>query len=237
MIHFIARKALMPTLLALAIAPLSLAASADTDKAERHQQRHVERLDTLQERLGFDDATRAELEAAHQEIRDAHLELKEQDFDSRDERREAYRELHQQHRAALDEILTEEQREELRSAMREQHEERHAERRETMQERLTALVDSWDLSDEEREALTEIRESLYQDMRELRDQEFDDRDERHAAFRELRDEHHAALSEILSDEQLEELKAAIQPKRGDHHGKRDHHHHGKRDHRGERGAG
>lgn len=134
MISSIARKALMPTLLALAIAPLSLAASADTDKTEHHQQRH-------------------------------------------------------------------------------------AEHREAMQERLTALVDSWELSDEERTTLTEIRESLYQDMRELRAQEFDDRDERRSAYRELRDEHHAALSELLSNEQLEELKAAVKPKRGDH-GKR-----------------
>ncbi|MBD3895654.1 hypothetical protein IEI94_07290 [Halomonas sp. ML-15] len=230
MIRLTARKTLMPALLALAIAPLSLTATAgnhgdDAAKGERYQQKHVERLDAMQERLGFGDDTRAELEAAHAELRDAHRDLKDQDFASRDERRNAYHALHEQHRAALDEIFTDEQRQELRSAMHEKMQERRAEYREAMQERLTALVDDWGLSDEERNALTEIRESLYADMRELRDQDFDSRDARRDAYNALRDEHHAALAELLDEQQLEELKAAMQPKGGHrHYGKRGHHH-------------
>ncbi|PAU78165.1 hypothetical protein [Halomonas salipaludis] len=237
MIRLSLRKTLMPALLALAIAPLSLAVSAadhgdDAAQGERYQHKHAAHLDAMQQRLGFDDDTRAELQAAHAEMRDAHRDLKGQDFDSRDERRDAYRELHEQHRAALDDILTDEQREELRSAMREKMQEHRAERREAMQERLTALVDGWELSDEERAALTETREALYSDMRELREQEFDSRDERREAYQALRDEHHAALTELLDEQQLEELKAAMQPK-GSKHG---HRHHGKRGHPSERDA-
>ena len=230
MIRMNVRKALMPALLALTIAPLSLAASAgshgdDAIKGERYQHKHAEHLDAMQERLGFDDDTRAELEAAHAELRDAHRELKAHEFASRDERHEAYHELHEQHRAALDEILTDEQREELRSVMHEKMQEHHAERREAMEQRLTALVDSWELSDAERDTLTEVRENLYRDMRELREQEFDSREERRDAYNALRDEHHAALAEILDERQLEELKAAMQPTGGPrHHGKRGHHH-------------
>ena len=227
MIRLTVRKTLMPALLALAIAPLSLAATAgnhgdDTAKGERYQQ-NAAHLDAMQQRLGFDDDTRAELEAAHAEMRDAHRDLKGQDFDSRDERRDAYRELREQHRAALDDILTDEQRAELRSAKRENMQEHRAERREAMQERLTALVDGWELSDEERAALTETREALYRDMRELHEQEFDSRDERREAYQALRDEHRATLAELLDEQQLEELKAAMQPK-GVKHG---HRHHGK----------
>ncbi|SDL36213.1 hypothetical protein SAMN05192555_10422 [Franzmannia pantelleriensis] len=237
MMRMTVRKSLMPALMALAIAPLSLAASAgshsdDAIKGERYQHKHAEHLDAMQEHLGFDDDTRAELEAAHAELRDAHRELKAHEFASRDERHEAYHELHEQHRAALDEILTDEQREELRSAMREKMQEHHAERRKAMQERLTALVDSWELSDDEREALTEVRESLYADMRELREQAFDSREERRDAYRALRDEHHAALAELLDEQQLEELKATMQPK-GRKHG---HRHHGTRGHHPERNA-
>ncbi|APX94059.1 hypothetical protein BWR19_14570 [Halomonas sp. 1513] len=221
MIRMTVRKTLMPALLALAIAPLSLAVSAAdhgdaSAKGERYQQKHVERLDAMQERLGFGDDTRAELEAAHAELHDAHRDLKDQDFASRDERRDAYHELHEQHRAALDEILTDEQREELRSAMREKMQERRAEYREAMQERLTTLVDGWELSDAEREALTEVRQGMYRDMRELRSQAFDSRDERREAYRALRDEHRAALAEILDEQQLEELKATMQPNGGKH---------------------
>lgn len=112
------------------------------------------------------------------------------------------------------------------SAKGERYQQTHAEHRQAMQERLTTLVDGWELSDAEREALTEVRESMYRDMRELHDQDFDSRDERREAYRALRDEHRAALAEILDEQQLEELKAAMQPK----------HRHGKRGDKPERDA-
>ncbi|WP_111414005.1 hypothetical protein [Billgrantia lactosivorans] len=203
------RKLLMPALLAVATAPLSLAAVAFPGKSEggwseQHQQRFEEHRQALFERADLDEETRSALEAAHGE----HLE--------------AMRELHEQHRERMDEILDEEQREALREAKREMRLEMHGERHRGMQERLATLVDSWELSDAERERLTELRESLYADMRALRDQQFDSREERREAWQTLRDEHREALGEVLSEEQIAALEAFMQPRHHKGHGK----HHG-----------
>ncbi|MEQ4540780.1 MAG: hypothetical protein ABN479_17755 [Billgrantia sp.] len=209
----ITRNMLMPALLAVAIAPMSLAAVAAPGQGEggwheQRQERFQERRQALFERAGLDEETRSALEEAH------------------DEHMQALRELHEQHRERMDEILDEEQREALREAKREMRQEHRAERggerRQSMQQRLTTLVDSWELSDEERERLTELRESLYADMQELRGQEFDSREERREAWQELRDEHHEALSEVLTEEQIDALKAFMQ--QGKHKG---HKHHGR----------
>ena len=206
------RNLLMPALLAVAIAPMSLAAVAapgqGDDWQEQRQERFEEHRQALFERAGLDEEARSALEEAH------------------DEHMQALRDLHQQHRERMDEILDEEQRDALREAKRELHKERRAERGEGarggMQERLTTLVDSWDLSDEERERLTELRESLYGDMQELRDQEFDSREERREAWQSLRDEHRQALGEVLSEEQIEALQTFMKPqhKGHKHHGQR-----------------
>ncbi|WP_209473669.1 hypothetical protein [Billgrantia antri] len=210
----VTRKLLMPALLAVAIAPLSLAAFATPGQGEGgwHEQRHErfeERRQELFERAGLDEETRSALEEAHGE----HMQ--------------ALRELHERHRERMDEILDEEQREALREAKRDMHQERHGERHQGMQERLATLVDSWELSDEERDRLTELRESLYADMQELRNQEFDSRAERREAWQALRAEHREALGEVLTDEQIAALEAFMQPRHPHGHGK----HHGER-HRG-----
>lgn len=208
------RNLLIPALLAVAIAPMSLAAlAAPTGSDGWHEQRQArfeERRQALFERAGLDEETRSALEEAH------------------DEHVQALRELHEQHRERMDEILDEEQREALREAKREmrqeQHGERSSERRENMQERLTTLVDSWELTDEERERLTELRESLYADMQDLRGQEFDSREARREAWQSLRDEHRQALGEVLTEEQIAALEAFMQPRHHKGHGK----HHGER---------
>ncbi|WP_445158294.1 hypothetical protein [Halomonas sp. E14] len=196
------RKLFMPALLALAIAPLSLTATAQPAQGangwnEQRHERFQERRQALFERAGLDEETRSALEEAHSE----HMQ--------------ALRELHEQHRERMDEILDEEQREALRDAKREMRQEHMQSKRGGqaaggMQARLTALVDSWDLSDEERERLTELRESLYADMQELRGQSFDSREERREAWQALRDEHHEALSELLTDEQIAEMREVMQ---------------------------
>ncbi|MBZ0329451.1 hypothetical protein KZO25_03875 [Halomonas sp. ANAO-440] len=194
------RTLLMPALLAVAIAPLSLAATAGQGDKGWNEQRQA-----LFERAGLDEETRAALEEAH------------------DEHRQALRELHQQHRERMDEILDEDEREALREAKREMRQEHHGERqgygRQGFPQRLSTLVDSWDLSDEEREELTELRQSLYADMRELREQSFDSREERREAWQALRDEHQEALGEVLSEEQIEAMKAMMQPQGHKGHGK------------------
>ncbi|MCE9665796.1 hypothetical protein LY622_20425 [Halomonas sp. M5N1S17] len=202
------RTLLMPALLAVAIAPLSLAATAgqgDKDWSEQRQERFEERRQALFERAGLDEETRAALEEAHEE------------------HHQALRELHQQHRERMDQILDEEEREALREAKREMRQEQRGERHgyghQDMPQRLSALVDSWELSDEEREELTELRQSLYADMRELRGQTFDSREERREAWQALRDEHQEALGELLSEEQIEAMKAMMQPRGHKGHGK------------------
>ncbi|MFC3284995.1 hypothetical protein [Litchfieldella rifensis] len=202
MIRLTTRKLLMPALLAIAIAPLSLAASAAPGDESRHpwNERHQEQRQALYERAGIDEATRAALEEAHAE------------------HREAQRELREQHHERVNDILGEEQHEALKAAMREMHEERHAERRQAMQERLDALIDSWGLDEAERQALHDAREAMMADARELRDQEFDNREDRRAAWLEIRDEHRAALAEILTDEQLAELREIMKSPHAHHKG-------------------
>ncbi|WP_206022742.1 hypothetical protein [Billgrantia bachuensis] len=203
------RNLLIPALLAVAIAPMSLAAIAFPAQSDGgwHEQRHErfeERRQAMFERAGLDEETRSALEEAH------------------DEHYQAMRELHERHRERMDEILDEEQREALREAKREMRQERQGERRDErlqdMQERLTTLVDSWELSDAERERLTELRESLYADMQELRGQQFDSREERREAWQSLRDEHRDALGEVLTDEQIAALEAFMQPRHAKGHG-------------------
>jgi Spy/CpxP family protein refolding chaperone len=203
------RNLLLPALLAVAIAPMSLSAIAAPEGdswQEQRQERFEERRQAIFERAGLDDETRSELEELHSE----HMQ--------------ALRELHEQHRDRMDEILDEEQREALREAKREMRQEYRAERgkerHQGLQQRLTALVDSWDLSDEEREELTELRESLYADMQELRSQSFDSREERREAWQGLRDEHKEALGELLSDEQIAEMQGVMRSGKGMGYGKR-----------------
>ena len=76
-----------------------------------------------------------------------------------------------------------------------EHRQQHEQRRATLQQRLAELVDSWELSEADREA--------------LREGDVGSRQERREAVRELREEHHEALAEILSDEQIEEMRTVI----------------------------
>ena len=212
----LSRKWLAPALLAIAVAPLALSATAAhhgkgeggwSEKHQQWQEARAEHRQALFERAGLEEATREALNEAHRQ------------------HREAMRELHEQHRERLAEILDDDQRaalEEARGEMRREHRaEMLEQRRSAMQERLEALVDDWDLSYEEREALHETRQAIYTDMSELRERDFDSREARRDAMREMRDEHQAALAEVLSAEQLEEMQTTIQ--RSDYRGHGKHH--------------
>ncbi|CAM4002188.1 hypothetical protein VRRI112168_10025 [Vreelandella rituensis] len=99
-------KFLAPALFALAIAPFTLTAQAgqDDDKAERghgRMQLHEEHRQALHERAGFDEETRAELASAHEEYLAARRELRDQ------------------HRERMDEILDEDEQQALHDAMQE----------------------------------------------------------------------------------------------------------------------
>ncbi|MDR5901777.1 hypothetical protein [Halomonas icarae] len=91
-------------------------------------------------------------------------------------------------------------------------------RAEDLQHRMRAMVDGWDLSDEERDELRELRQAHYAEMAELRDRDFDSREERREAYQELRDEHRSALAELLTDEQFEEMQQTARMAHGKRHG-------------------
>jgi|AntRauTorcE11898_2_1112593.scaffolds.fasta_scaffold07856_2 membrane-associated HD superfamily phosphohydrolase len=199
------RKLLMPALLAIAIAPLSPSAIADQHgeghKAPGgHQSHHQQMRQALYERAGIDEATREALKQAYEE------------------HHQALEDLHREHRERMDELLDDEQREALEAARREMRDEWREQRHAAMQERFESIVDGWNLSEEDREALRKTREALYADMQALREQDFETREERREAWQTVRNSHYDALSELLTDEQIDELKQAARPHSDNWHG-------------------
>ncbi|TQV72684.1 hypothetical protein FKG94_18520 [Exilibacterium tricleocarpae] len=75
-------------------------------------------LSPLYEQWQLDESTIAELEAYFQQMREARESLREQDFASRQERRDAMRALRDTHRANLETILDEDQLQDLKAYMR-----------------------------------------------------------------------------------------------------------------------
>lgn len=99
-----------------------------TAKREMHEERHAERRQAMQERLdaliddwGLNEAERQALHDAREAMMVDARELHEQEFDSREDKRAAWLELRDEHRAALSEILSDEQMAELRDTMRPHH--------------------------------------------------------------------------------------------------------------------
>lgn len=198
-------KIFAPALLAMAIAPLALqavAAPGDSERAENrphHQEaraeRHAEKRAAIYERAGLDAETREALDNAYHEHFEAMIELRDE------------------HRERLDELLSDDQQASLEEARREMREAHHVEKRQrhagALQQRMTEMVDGWGLSDEDREALGDLRREHYADMAELRDRDFDSREERREAHQALRDEHREALGELLSEEQIEEMQRVV----------------------------
>ncbi|GGX86023.1 hypothetical protein GCM10007160_11550 [Litchfieldella qijiaojingensis] len=95
---------------------------------EMHEEHHAERRQAMQERLNVlidgwglsEDERQALLDAREAMMSDAR-ELRNQEFDSREDRRAAWLELRDEHRAALSEILSDEQMAELRDIMKPHH--------------------------------------------------------------------------------------------------------------------
>ncbi len=204
------RKLLMPALLAVAIAPMSLTVLAG-QHGEGHRKHghenhghphahHQEMRQALYERAGIDEATREALKQAHEE----HYQAME--------------DLHREHRERMDELLDDEQRAALEAARRDMRDEWREERHAAMQARFESIVDGWDLSEEDRETLRKTREALYADMQALREQDFETREERREAWQTVRNSHYDALSELLTDDQIAELKQAARPHGGNWHG-------------------
>lgn len=187
------RQWFAPALLAAAIAPLSLGAIAAPEDGDRqgwsdaYQQRQIEQRQALFERAGIDEQTRQALE------------------DAREEHREAMMELREEHRERMNAMLDDDQRQALNEARQEMRNERFEDMRQRMNERF----DAWGISAEQRQALSDSRESFYAEMQDLKDRKFDSPSERRAAWQNLRQEHYDAMTEILSAEQLQELRETM----------------------------
>ncbi|MDN3557753.1 hypothetical protein [Halomonas maura] len=200
------RKLFAPALLAAAIAPLALSASAEPGEGERYVRggpSHAEQREALFERAGLDAETRDALAAA------------------RAEHHQAQQALRQDYRERLDEILDDDQRAALEQARREMRQEWRAEQRQAREARLEALFDEWQLDEASREALREQRDAFHAEAQALHDRTFDSREDRRAAWEGLRTEYHEALAERLDEAQLSQLREAMRPGRhgpGPHHG-------------------
>lgn len=219
----LSRKLLVPALLAIAIAPMTLAALAG-QHGEGHrnhghgnhgygnhgypQAHHQEMRQALYERAGIDEATREALKKTYEE------------------HHQALEDLYREHRKRMDELLDDEQRAALETARNDMRDEWREQRHAAMQERFESIVDGWDLSEEDRETLRKTREALYDDMQALREQDFETREERREAWQTVRNSHYEALSELLTDEQIAELKQAARPHDGNWQGRGDYGNHG-----------
>ncbi|RTR07069.1 hypothetical protein [Halomonas nitroreducens] len=190
------RTLFAPALLAAAIAPLALSASAAPGEGEPHGRggsSHAEQREALFERAGLDAETRDALAEA------------------RAEHRQALQALKAEHRERLEEILDADQRAALEQAKREMRREWRAEQRQARAARLEALFDEWQLDETTHETLREQRAAFHAEAQALRDQPFDSREDRRSAWRELRAEYRETLAEQLDEEQLRRLREAMRP--------------------------
>ncbi|GAB2802620.1 hypothetical protein GCM10027040_33350 [Halomonas shantousis] len=242
------RHLLSSTLLAAALAPLTLSSAFAGPEAGSpqgseagssqgpeagsshgpeagHRETRAPRLDTLLQSWELSEQARNAIDQANTDFRDKASALETQQFVSRDARHEAWQQLRQAHRAALAEVLDEQQLKALDAYLRlgaphpgKGPQTAHAaSHRELMQ----ALFDSWQLNEDDRQALAQARETLRDDLASLKSRDFDNRDERHAAVKEIREAMHARLAELLSDEQIRVLDLMRQQGRpGLHHGPR-----------------
>ncbi|UYG06954.1 hypothetical protein [Halomonas sp. M4R1S46] len=196
------RKLFAPALLAAAIAPLALSASAAPDEGGHHREHRAEQREALFERAGLDAETRDALAEA------------------RAEHHQALQELQAEHRERLEEILDDDQRAALEQAKREMRQEWRAEQRQARETRLEALFDEWQLDEATRETLREQRAAFHAEAQALHDQTFDSREDRRAAWQALRADYRETLAEHLDEEQLSRLREAMRP---DHKGPGSHH--------------
>ncbi|MHB0775828.1 hypothetical protein [Halomonas sp. WWR20] len=232
MIRIAKANLLSSALLSVVLAPLALSsvfASPGTGSSQvpgnGHGEPRTQRLDTLLQSWKLSEQERNAIDQANTDFRDKASTLKTRQFDSRDARHEAWQQLRQAHRAALAEVLDEQQLKALDAYLRlgtphpgKGSQTTHAA---PHRELMEALFDSWQLSDDDRQALEQARETLRDDLAALKSRNFDNRDERHAALKDVREAMHARLAEILSDDQIRVLDLMRQQGRpGPHHGPR-----------------
>ena len=202
----ISRKLIVSGLLtALALPMTAMASSNDKhhDGADRK-----EGLDRILASWHLSDEQQQQLDALKQQQMESRKQLKEQKFDSREARRDAIQAQREEHKAALAEILDENQVKVLEaywSAGKPMHGKHMAEDGKQRMQLMGALFDSWDLDDDQRSALKDSFKSMRDDMESLKEKDFDSREARKAAFEELRKTQHDRLAKVLSEDQIKVL--------------------------------
>lgn len=228
----ISRKLIVSGLLtALALPMTAMASSNDKhhDGADRK-----EGLDKILASWHLSDEQQQQLDALKQQQMESRKQLKEQKFDSREARRDAIQAQRDEHKAALAEILDENQVKVLEAywaagkPMHGKHMDKHdgkhhgegkhadehggerggkhmAEDGKQRMQLMGALFDSWDLDDDQRSALKDSFKSMRDDMASLKEKDFDSREARKAAVEELRKTQHDRLAKVLSEDQIKVL--------------------------------
>lgn len=228
----ISRKLIVSGLLTALALPMTAVASSNDkhhDGADRK-----EGLDKILASWHLSDEQQQQLDALKQQQMESRKQLKEQKFDSREARRDAIQAQREEHKAALAEILDENQVKVLEAywaagkPMHGKHmgkhdgkrhgEGKHADERggerggkhmadngKQRMQLMGALFDSWDLDDDQRSALKDSFKSMRDDMESLKKTDFDSREARKAAFEDLRKTQHDRLAKVLDADQIKVL--------------------------------
>lgn len=194
--------------------------------ADNGKQR-MQLMGALFDSWNLDDDQRSALKDSFNAMRDEMTSLKDQDFDSREARKAAFDDLRKTQHERLAKVLSEDQIKVL--DLMHQRDKRGPKMADRQQrEGMKALLASWNLSDDQMQALKEVRkemrDEMHDSMKEMHDdmreamQDADSREERIAARQEmrkemkeqrleLRQEGREKLADVLSAEQLDALEA------------------------------
>ncbi|MGO2415972.1 Spy/CpxP family protein refolding chaperone [Cobetia crustatorum] len=171
----------------------------------------------------LDDSQRDSLKDSFTSMREDMKALKDTDFDSREARKAAFKTLRDTQHERLSKVLNDDQIKVL--DLMHQRDKRGPKMAERQQkEGMKALLASWNLSDEQQQALKDIRDEMRDDMRDSMKQARADMQEakqagevaegrkaQHEKMREagleLRKEGRDKLADVLSSEQLDALEA------------------------------
>ncbi|TKD63208.1 hypothetical protein FBG13_09925 [Cobetia marina] len=233
----ISRKLIVSGLLTALALPMTAMAASGVKQQEQHDGAAGRQagLDKILASWHLSDAQKQKLETLKQQQMESRKQLKEQTFDSREARRDAIKAQRDQHKAALAEILDDNQVKVLEAywaagkpmhgkhdAKRPDGAGKHGDKPMAMKDKpaggkhmgrdgdqrmalMGALFDSWNLDDDQRASLKDSFDAMRDDMKSLKETAFDSREARKAAFKELRETQHERLAKVLNDDQIKVL--------------------------------
>lgn len=237
----ISRKLIVSGLLTALALPMTAMAASDTKNSAHDSSNRKAGMEKILASWNLSDEQKQQLDELQQQRMESRKQLKDQDFDSRQERHDAMEAQRDEHAAALAEILDENQMKVMhaywdaakpmhgkhdgkrdgkaehqkgdQAKAGDKHMKRGGDERMAM---MDALFDSWKLDDSQRDSLKSSFGAMRDDMAALKDTSFDSRDDRKAAVASLRDTQHERLAKVLNDDQIKVLDMMHQrDKRGD----------------------